>query len=76
MRESTWPCVENVIPGIANDERSENGSNSSSRSSNADGGSASADELGSRVNVGLGGGGGEQLGGLGNIRERQRQRRS
>merc|ERR1719233_619270 len=56
--------LEGRVPGIANDEGPKNGSNSSSRSSDTDGGSAGADELGSGVDVRLGGRGGEQLGGL------------
>merc|ERR1719381_171551 len=48
--------LEGGVPGIADDERSKNGANSSSRTSD--------DELGSRVNVGLRCRGGEQLGGL------------
>merc|ERR1719381_107048 len=52
------------VPGITNDERSENGANSSSRTSDTNCSSTGADELGSGVNVGLGCRGGEQLGGL------------
>ena len=52
------------LPGIANDEGPKNGANSSSRSSDTYGCGASADELGGRVDVRLGGGGGEQLRGL------------
>ena len=55
----------NTLPGISDDEGAEDRSNSSSRASNTNGGGAGADELGSGVDVSLGGGGGEQLGGLG-----------
>merc|ERR1719365_225337 len=56
--------LEGGVPGIADDERSKNGANSSSRTSDTNGSSAGANELGSRVNVGLRCRGGEQLGGL------------
>ena len=49
--------LERWVPGITNDQGSKNGSDSSSWSSNSDGSSPSSDELGSRVNVLLGGGG-------------------
>merc|ERR1712168_725439 len=52
------------VPGVSDDEGAEDGADSSSGPGNTDGGSASSDELGSRVNVRLGGGGGEQLGSL------------
>ena len=39
------------IASIANDEGSEDASNTSSRASNSNGGSSSSNELGSRVNV-------------------------
>merc|ERR1719234_1470935 len=56
--------LEGGVPGIADDEGSENGSNSSSGSCDTDGGSAGADELGRGVDVRLGGRGGKPLRGL------------
>merc|ERR1719268_353145 len=56
--------LERGVPGISDDEGAENRSNSSSRASNTNSGGAGANELGGRVDVSLGGGGGEQLGGL------------
>merc|ERR1719150_2242860 len=52
------------VPGIADDERAEDGADSSSRPSHTNSGSTSSDELGRRVDVGLGCGGGEEAGGL------------
>ena len=51
-------------PGVSDDQGAEHGANSSSGAGHSDGGSSSADELGSGVNVGAGGGG-RQLAGLG-----------
>ena len=52
------------VPGVADDERPEDRSNTSSRPRNSNGGSSGSDELGSGVNVLLGGGGAEEVGGL------------
>ena len=45
------------VPGVSNDEGSEDRSDTSSRSSDSNGGSSGSDELGSAVNVLLDGGG-------------------
>merc|ERR1711902_438895 len=56
--------LEGRVPGVADDERPEDRSNTSSRPRNSNGGSSGSDELGSGVNVLLGGGGAEEVGGL------------
>merc|ERR1719193_2276944 len=56
--------LEGGVPGVADDQGAEHGANSGSGPGDSDGGSAGSNELGSRVNVRLGGGGGEPLGGL------------
>ena len=43
--------LEGGVPGVADDQGAEDGADSGAGSSNANGGSASADELGSAVNV-------------------------
>jgi len=43
--------LEGRVPGVADDQGAEHGSNSSSGASNSDSGSASTNEFGSRVNV-------------------------
>merc|ERR1712168_1767498 len=52
------------VPGVSDDEGAKDGANSSSGPGNTDGGRAGFNELGSRVNVRLGGRGGQQLGSL------------
>ena len=59
--------LERRVPGVADDEGPEDGADTGTRPSDSNGGSSSSDELGSRVNVRLGGGGGQQLGSLNNI---------
>jgi len=49
------------VPGVSDDEGAKDGADSSARSRNAHSGGASSDELGSGVDVGLGGRGGEEL---------------
>merc|ERR1719347_472872 len=49
--------LERGVSSITDDQRSENGSDSCSGTSDSDGGSSSSDKLGSRVNILLGGGG-------------------
>ena len=56
--------LERRVPGVADDEGPEDGADTSTRSSNTDGGSSSSNELGSRVNVLLGSGGVDEVGGL------------
>ena len=56
--------LERGVPGVADDEGPEDGADSSTRSSDSHGGSSSSDELGSRVNVLLGSGGVDEVGGL------------
>merc|ERR1719495_2243850 len=56
--------LERGVPGISDDKGAEDRSNSSSRASNTNSGSAGADELGGGVDIRLRSGGGEQLGGL------------
>ena len=56
--------LEGGVPGVPDDERPEDGANTSSRSGNSDSGGSSSDELGSRVNVLLGSGGVDEVGGL------------
>merc|ERR1719268_145258 len=56
--------LEGGVPGVADDQGAEHGANSGSGPGDSDGGSAGSDEFGSRVNVRLGGGGGQPLGGL------------
>merc|ERR1719510_2570393 len=56
--------LERRVPGVADDERPEDGADTSSRSSDTNGGSSSSNELGSRVNVLLGSGGVDEVGGL------------
>ena len=56
--------LERRVPGVADDEGPEDGADTSTRSSNTDGGSSSSNELGSRVNVLLGSGGAQEVGGL------------
>ena len=51
-------------PGVADDERAEDGADSSTRPSHTNSGGTSSDELGCRVDVRLGCGGGEEVGGL------------
>ena len=52
------------VPGVADDERPEDRSNTSSRPRNSNGGSSGSDELGSRVDVLLSPGGVDEAGGL------------
>ena len=56
--------LEGGVPGVPDDERPEDGANTSSRSGNSDSGGSSSDELGGRVNVLLGSGGVDEVGGL------------
>ena len=56
--------LEGGVPGVADDERPEDRADTSTRSSNSNGGGSSSDELGSGVNVLLGSGGAEEVGGL------------
>ena len=56
--------LERWVPGVADDEGPEDGADTSSRSSNSNGGGSSSNELGSRVNVLLGSGGVDEVGGL------------
>jgi len=53
------------VPGISDDEGTEDGSDTGSRSGNSDGGGSGSDELGGGVNVLVGGGGLESPGGNG-----------
>merc|ERR1719150_1159281 len=52
------------VPGVADDERAEDRADSSTRPSHTNSGGTSSDELGCRVDVRLGCGGGEEAGGL------------
>ena len=56
--------LERGVPGVADDEGPEDGADASTRSSNTNGGSSGSNELGSRVNVLLGSGGVDEVGGL------------
>jgi len=56
--------LETRVPGVADDERAEDGADSSTRPSHTNSGGTSSDELGCRVDVRLGCGGGEEAGGL------------
>ena len=56
--------LERRVPGVADDEGPEDGADTSTRSSHSHGGSSSSNELGSRVNVLLGSGGMDEVGGL------------
>merc|ERR1719458_747106 len=56
--------LERRVPGVADDEGPEDGADTSTRSSDSHGGGSSSNELGSRVNVLLGSGGVDEVGGL------------
>merc|ERR1719251_571447 len=56
--------LERGIPGVADDEGPEDRADASTRSSNTNGGSSGSNELGSGVNVLLGSGGAQEVGGL------------
>ena len=56
--------LEGRVPGVTDDQRPEDGADTSSRPRNSNSGSSGSDELGSGVNVLLGGGGAEEVGGL------------
>merc|ERR1719472_254087 len=56
--------LERRVPGVADDKGPEDGADTSTRPSDSNGGSSSSNELGSRVNVLLGSGGVDEVGGL------------
>lgn len=67
--------LERRVPGVADDKRSEHGSDSCSGSSDSDGGGTGSDELGGGVNVLPGGGGLEGAGSHGGGRPGSLKRR-